>query len=318
MKIAMVGCGGIAQRHLITVRDAGDEVVAAVDPVVENAHRAADEYGGQVFASAEEMLAAVRPEAAIIASPPNVHLATAEPLLRAGVPVLLEKPIAHSRADAAALARVQAETGVPAFVAYCHRYNPAVQYVREAYREGRLGHVNFWVNQFTGWAPQFMAAWRTDPAVAGSGVIGDNGSHSVDIFQFIFGRLREVHATLHYPQEGRADGEATIFGVSESGVPAHIMVGFLDTKGEAYFEAVGTDLSLKYDYGTSGATIQAYKPGRPVEDVELCGDSGVRFPAQWEAFKAAVGGCETALCTFEEGLGVQEVIEECLGGAAVS
>ena len=46
MRIAMIGCGGIAQRHLITIRDAGDELVAAVDPAIENAHRAADEYGG--------------------------------------------------------------------------------------------------------------------------------------------------------------------------------------------------------------------------------------------------------------------------------
>ncbi len=318
MKIAMVGCGGIAQRHLITITEAGDEVVAAVDPVRENAQRAADQYGGQVFAGVEAMLAALTPEAAVIASPPNVHLANVEPLLRAGVPVLLEKPIAHNVADAQALAAVQAETGVPAFVAYCHRFNPAVQYVREAYRAGRLGHVNFWLNQFTGWAPQFMEAWRTDPAVAGSGVIGDNGSHAVDIFQYIFGPLREVHATLYYPQAGRADGEATIFGVSESGVPAHFMVGFLDTKGAAYFEAVGTELSLTYDYGASGATITAQAPGQPAETVALPADSGVRFAAQFEAFKAAIGGADTDLCTFAEGLQVQEVIDKCVtGGAAV-
>ncbi len=312
MKIAMVGCGGIAQRHLITISEAGDELVAAVDPVIENAHRAADQYGGQVLAGVEGMLAVLKPEAAVIASPPNVHLANVVPLLRAGVPVLLEKPIAHNAEDAEALVAVQAETGTPAFVAYCHRYNPAVQFVREAYREGRLGHVNYWLNQFTGWAPQFMEAWRTDPAVAGSGVVGDNGSHAVDIFQFIFGPLREVHATLHYPQEGRADGEATIMGVSEGGVPCHLMVGFLDAKGEAFFEAVGTGGALKYDYGTSGATIESWRPGEPSEAVPLVADAEVRFAAQFEAFKAALGGEHTELCTFEEGLGVQRVIDRCV------
>jgi predicted dehydrogenase len=312
MKIAMVGCGGISQRHLITISDAGDELVAAVDPNLEHAQRAADQYGGQTFVGVEEMLVVLKPEAAVIASPPNVHLANASVLLRAGVPVLLEKPIAHSLADAEALVAVEAEAGVPAFVAYCHRYNPAVQFVREAYREGRLGHVNFWLNQFTGWMPQFMSAWRTDPAVAGSGVIGDNGSHAVDIFQFIFGPLREVYATLHYPRAGRADGEATIFGVSESGVPAHVMVGFLDTKGAAFFEAVGTEWSLTYDYGTSGATILAQKPGEAAEALPLAGDSGIRFAAQFAAFKAAVGGEKTDLCTFAEARQVQEVIERCV------
>ena len=65
-------------------REAGDELVAAVDPVRENAHRAADEYGGQDFSGVEEMLEALTPEAAVVATPPNVHLATATPLLRAG------------------------------------------------------------------------------------------------------------------------------------------------------------------------------------------------------------------------------------------
>ncbi len=317
MRIAMVGCGGIAQRHLITIREAGDELVAAVDPKLDNAQRAASEYGGQAFSGVEEMLGVLQPDAAVIASPPNVHLENASALLRAGVPVLLEKPIAHNLADAEALVSVQGETGVPAFVAYCHRYNPAVQYVREAYREGRLGHVNFWLNQFTGWAPVFMSAWRTDPVVAGSGVIGDNGSHAVDIFQFIFGPLREVHATLHYSHEGRADAEATLCGVSESGVPAHVMVGFLDSKGAAFFEAVGTELSLTYDYATSGATITAQKPGEEPETWPLPADSGVRFAAQFEALKAAIGGEEVDLCSFAEGRQVQEVIERCVQTAVV-
>lgn len=318
MKIAMIGCGGIAQRHLITIREAGDELVAAVDPNLDNAQRAVEQYGGQVFSGVGEMLAALQPEAAVIASPPNVHLENASTLLRAGVPVLLEKPIAHTLADAEALTAVQAETGVPAFVAYCHRYNPAVQFIRQAYREGRLGHVNFWLNQFTGWTPAFLSAWRTDPAVAGSGVIGDNGSHAVDIFQFIFGPLREVHATLYYSHEGRADAEATLCGVSESGVPAHIMVGFLDSKGAAFFEAVGTELSLTYDYASSGATITAQKPGEEPEAWPLPADSGVRFAAQFEAFKAALNGEQVDLCPFAQARQVQEVIEKCVQEATVT
>ncbi len=139
MKVAVIGCGGIAKAHLQCTQLCGDELVAAVDTNLENANAAVEQYGGIAMSNVDEMLAKVAPDAAVIATPPNVHKEIGSKLMQAGIPILCEKPLAHTVEDAEALVELADKTGIPAYVAYCHRFTPASQVMRDYAREGKFG-----------------------------------------------------------------------------------------------------------------------------------------------------------------------------------
>lgn len=318
MRVAMVGCGGIADTHLQCIGLAGDQLVAAVDTNPDNAKAAAEKYGGAAMPSVDEALRSTSPDAAIIAAPPNVHREIVDALLTAGIPVLCEKPLAHTVADAEAMVETARSAGVPAFVAYCHRFNPAAQAAREMVREGKLGRVLYFRNGFTGYVTAFDDSWRLDPAVSGGGSMIDTGSHSLDLFQFIIGPVTDITASLYFRDAGRGDHAGSLMALSKDGIAGHIMFGWVNSKPECMFEVVGADMSVSYDYVTSGATIQVYRPDAEVENVPLEAGCEVRFLGQYKAFRDAVEGRPTMLATFADALSVSRLCERCYDQASAS
>ncbi|BCW97355.1 MAG: oxidoreductase [Armatimonadota bacterium] len=319
MKVAIIGCGGIARAHAECVREfEEDRLVAVADIDREAAERFAAQWGGQPFPTVEDLLAKTLPDAAIVCTPPNTHREVVSALLSAGVPVLCEKPLAHIVRDAEALADLARETGLPAYVAYCHRFNPAARLMREYVRDGRTGRVHTFRNAFIGYAPHLTYAWRTEPDISGGGCLMDNGSHSIDLQQFILGPIVDVSARLHFDGQGRGDVAADVLAVGENGVAGLISVSYVSPRGEARFEIIGTEMSLEYDYATSGATVTAYRPGGEPERLELPGGCGVRFVEQYRAFREALQGRPTDLATFEEGLSVSRIVDRCQRQAGIT
>lgn len=311
MKVAVVGCGGIANAHLACIELEGDPVVAAVDTNADNAKAVAEKYGCPAMSSVTEMLEAVKPEAVILATPPNVHKQIATPLLNAGIPLLCEKPLAHTVEDSEALVELAEKTGTPAYVAYCHRFNPAAQLMRDYVADGKLGRVLYFRNGFTGYVTTFEGSWRLDPEVSGGGSMIDTASHSLDLFQFILGPMAEFKASFYFKDAGSGDLAGSLMVVSSDGTPGHIMFGWANSKSECLFELVGTEMSMSYDYVSSGATVQVYRPNEAVENVEIEAGCDVRFLEQYKAFKRAVEGKPTIAATFADGLAVSRACAEC-------
>ncbi len=138
LRVAVVGAGAFGRNHLRVYSDLSAEVepkavlVAVVDQEGEAAAAAAEKYGIPGFTSVEAMLAAgIAVDAASVCVPTVHHRAAAEPLLAAGVDVLIEKPVANSLADADAILRLAAEHGRIVQVGHLERFNPAVIAVRD-------------------------------------------------------------------------------------------------------------------------------------------------------------------------------------------
>lgn len=311
MRVAITGCGGIAAAHAQCVEMAGDEIIAVADVNEDAARQFAGKHGGVAFKDVEDLLAQARPDAAIVCTPPNSHSAIVTALLEAGVPVLCEKPLAHTVADASDLVDAARRTGVPAYVAYCHRFNPAARLMRDYAREGKLGTLFTFRNAFVGSAPQLTTAWRTDPEISGGGCLMDNGSHSLDILQFIVGPVSEVWSKLHFAAEGRGDVAADLLTVGEGGVAGLISVSYVSARPQAVFEVIGSEMALQYDYESSGSTVTAFRPGAEPALIEMQAGCDVRFIEQYRAFSEAMKGRPTALATFDEALSVSRVIDRC-------
>jgi predicted dehydrogenase len=169
MPVAVVGCGRMGRLHarvyseMPQVRLVG---VVDADPVVGQA--TAEQYDTRAFATVAELLAAV-PDliAATVAVPTVAHLPASEPLMRAGVACLIEKPLAKDVAEAHQIAAVARETGVTVQVGHIERFNPAVRAM------GRLG-----------FKPMFIEVNRISPLTFRSidvGVVLDMMIHDIDI-----------------------------------------------------------------------------------------------------------------------------------------
>ena len=183
VRIAIVGAGLITQgSHLPAVlSSAVCRLAAVVDPVVERADALVRSYGSnaRVASRIEDVLGIV--DGAIIATPNGTHREIALTCLRAGVSVLIEKPLASTVADGEEIVRVgKAESKVVA-TGYSTRFRENVQLLWELIQENRFGRVRRFVHQFGtagGWAPLSGYNLRRDSA--GGGVLVVTGTHFID------------------------------------------------------------------------------------------------------------------------------------------
>lgn len=143
-------------------------------------------------------------DAVDICTPGDSHAEIAVAALAAGKHVLCEKPLANTVAEAAtmvAAARTAQAAGVRSMCGFNYRRLPAVALMRQLVAEGRIGEIRHvravylqdWITD-----PEFPLVWRLRRDRAGSGALGDIGSHIVDLTQYVTGqRITGVSALTH-------------------------------------------------------------------------------------------------------------------------
>ena len=133
INVAVIGVGAFGRNHARVyhqLQQQGEEIrmVGVVDADVARADAVAKEYGTRAFGSVEQLLTThSEVQAASVAVPTREHLKTARRLLRSGVDVLIEKPLAASLAEADELIGLCQEHGRIAQVGHLERFNPAVR-----------------------------------------------------------------------------------------------------------------------------------------------------------------------------------------------
>jgi predicted dehydrogenase len=141
IRVAVVGAGHHGQHHariLATLPDV--ELVAVVDANPLRAQEIAAQTGTRPFRDAAAVLDQV--DAVTVATPTAVHSQVALPFLRAGVAVLIEKPIARSVVEADAMIEAAKKTGALLAVGHSERFNPALAAVRPVVVEPRFLEVH--------------------------------------------------------------------------------------------------------------------------------------------------------------------------------
>jgi len=131
IRVAVVGVGAFGRNHARVFRElAGEqrvELAAVVDGDSARAAAAAAEFGTRAYTGVDAMLAAEKPDAAVVAVPTVAHLAVARQLMRAGVDVMIEKPLAVNLEQADELIALAKEHERVAQVGHLERFNPAVR-----------------------------------------------------------------------------------------------------------------------------------------------------------------------------------------------
>lgn len=135
-----------------------------------------------------------------ISTPNDTHAEIALAAAAAGKAILCEKPLARDVAEAERMVAAVRKAGVVNMVCHNYRRVPALALAREMIDRGELGEriYHFRARYAQDWIadPQFPLVWRLRADAAGSGSLGDLGSHVLDLGRYLVGEFREVCATL--------------------------------------------------------------------------------------------------------------------------
>ncbi|WP_127583071.1 Gfo/Idh/MocA family protein [Paenibacillus koleovorans] len=256
MRVAVLGCGGMGRVHAGAYAEMpGVELVGVCDLYPGAAENVGAIYGVPAFASYEELLDRVKPEAVSITLPSELHKEYAIRTAEAGVHVISEKPIALTLEDAQAVIDSCERNGVQLFVGHVVRFFPEYVQMKEKIASGQLGRVGTANLRRIGGHPGEAKPWFKDESKSG-GVIVDLMIHDIDFVRWALGEVKSVYCTR------RVDDHvdyALVTLVFESGAVANV---------EAYWgypgpfrtaaEFAGSKGLIRGDSGKT-SSLQVYK-----------------------------------------------------------
>ena len=203
--IGILGCGNIARsRHIPEYASNSDCVLTGYyNPNTAKAEEMANWYGGNVFASAEALLAEPIIDAVSVCTSNDSHAALSIAAMRAGKHVLCEKPMACSLSEAEEMVRVSKETGMLLMIGHNQRFMPAHIEAKEYLERGVIGKVLSFRTTFGHGGPEMfmkekdMNSWFFRKEKAAMGAMADLGVHKIDLIHYLLGeRTVKVSAML--------------------------------------------------------------------------------------------------------------------------
>lgn len=209
VQLAVLGAGLIGRRHVEHILAAPDANLQAIVDPSEPAKAWAAKLGVAWFADLAALLSAHTPDGIIAATPNQLHASNGLAAVAAGIPILIEKPIADDVASAAMLVERAEAAGVPVLVGHHRRHNPMIQRAKAIVDSGRLGrlvtvHAFFWLMKPDDY---FEPAWRR---ARGAGPVFLNLVHDIDLLRYLCGEIASVVAMESNAVRGNAVEETSV------------------------------------------------------------------------------------------------------------
>ncbi|MCZ8515579.1 Gfo/Idh/MocA family oxidoreductase [Paenibacillus filicis] len=280
IKVAVVGCGAIAQRRHIPEYAANPnvELVAFADPVTERAEKMADTYGGKAYASYEELLKQEKVDAVSVCTPNYLHASVTIAAANAGAHVLVEKPMAVTAEEGEQMIEAARKNGVFLMVGHNQRLMPPHVKAKELLDSGKLGKVLTFRTSFghsgpEGWSVDGRGSWFFRKEEAIMGAMGDLGVHKSDFIRHLLNdEVSEVAGfigTIH--KEGTdVDDNATCILRMKSGAVGTLVASWTQYKSgdnstvlwcENGVMKIGTNRGDEVIVELRNGTVETYKVG---------------------------------------------------------
>lgn len=223
MKYAIIGCGRIATNHIKAVKLNNLEFIAACDLQIENIDNLLEKYDLQndssIFRYTDyEKMILEHPEIELIAiaTSSGVHAEIALYCIDHGINVIIEKPMAMNMNDAEEIINRSREKNVKVCACHQNRFNLAVQQVRRAIEENRLGrisHGSIHVRWNRGKDYYTQAPWRGTWAEDG-GCLMNQCIHSIDMLRWMMGdEVVSIYGQIRQQQHDYLEAEDVGFAI---------------------------------------------------------------------------------------------------------
>ncbi|HEY3229178.1 MAG TPA: Gfo/Idh/MocA family oxidoreductase [Roseiflexaceae bacterium] len=262
IRVGVAGAGFIGAVHARAyIRVPGVELVGVADPIEEKAASLAKETGCRPFHDYDELLKAGI-DIISVCLPPQPHMAAAEAAARAGVHVLMEKPIARTVEEADQMLAVCRAAGVYLMTGFTHHFYPEMREARRLLQAGMIGKP-LTVLDAMSITYSFVLPWYRDREIAGGGVFMCNAVHGFDRVSWVLGEKITAVAALVEPTAG--------------------------SRGEDY----GSVLA-RFDGGAQGTFFQHWGPYRTVMcEMQVYGDAGMIYVRSWDSIEVLSGDQRT-------------------------
>lgn len=333
LNIAVVGAGAIGRRHMHYLGETpGCTLAAVVDPSPTRDEIAAGHC--PTYPDMDSMAAAMRPDGVILATPNHLHVPQALWCLDQGIPVLVEKPVAHDIAEGERLLAATQLSGVPVLVGHHRRHSAYMQAAVGIVQSGALGDIVAANAMYLLHKPDADgyfsdAPWRTR---AGAGPLLLNTIHDIDNLRALCGEIVQVQAMLSSKARGfEVEDTAMVNLRFDSGALGTIAVSDCVTSNMSWeqttvedpvFTETRNDRDDCYTIcGTMGhgrradhaASVISRRDGQELEDTlravrRPCDPGGPACRAA-RAFRGCNPGSAHPIVTVEDGLNNLRVVE---------
>jgi predicted dehydrogenase len=287
---------------------------------------------GLKFSSVEQLLRADMVDAVLVATPHPSHRLVGTAVLKAGLPLLMDKPLAVDKLDAEALLGIPRRRGQLFGCMLQQRTLPAMQKIYQLLRSGELGAIRRVAWTVTDWfrsqAYYDSGGWRATWRGEGGGVLINQAVHNLDLWQWFFGLPERVQARVVLGKYHRieVEDEATAIFSYADGMTGTFTTSTGEAPGLNRLEIAAENGLLRLE----GGRLQFFRNEVPMSEHARTSGEGYEPPARWEMeipvpptttqphvavlqnFTQALRGGAPLLAPAEEGLASVELINGIL------
>ncbi|WP_408992513.1 Gfo/Idh/MocA family protein [Streptomyces sp. 1268] len=235
-RIGVLGAGSVGAAHVHAAVGAPDHEVAAVCDTNRRAAQAlAGSAGVPAYSDHRVMFAEAGLDAVVIAAPHALHAPMTVEAARAGLHVLVEKPMATTAEDCALMTEACEAAGVLLAVAHVIHFDPVVRETRTLIASGQYGQPLLITHRRSShYEPGSRPPWFFDRAVAGGGIVLNVGTHGLDRIQlFADSAVRRVSGVVRGRPGLEVETDALALVELDNGINASIA---LTSRGMPYFD----------------------------------------------------------------------------------
>jgi predicted dehydrogenase len=321
MRVGVIGCGLIGAKRADSLAGSDDRLAATFDTMPGRARVLADRHGARACETAEDLLAAS--DVVVVATTNDQLVAMGTLAVRAGKPILIEKPAGRRTSELEPLAAAARDRGLIVKVGYNHRFHPAAQKARAILDAGGCGDVMFVRGRYGhGGRVGYDKEWRADPSRSGGGELLDQGVHLVDLARwFVGGEFVDVYgrAETYFWNMPVEDNAFLTLGTASRQV-AQLQVSWTEWKNLFSFEIYARHAKLHLEglggsYGTERLYHYQMRPEMGPPDTMVYEYPGAdrSWAAEWRDFARAIATRTRPCGDIEDALAALRIVDHVYG-----
>ena len=284
LKVGLIGFGLAGSSFHAPLIDAASTLTLAaiVTSNPERAAQAKQQYpDARIYASPDELWQnASALDLIVIASPNSSHKPLAMAAMKAGLPVVVDKPLCASAEDGRELIAESKRSGVMLSVFQNRRWDGDFLTLQRLITSGELGEIRRFESRFERWRPEPKLGWRQSGGTEDAGgVLYDLGAHLIDQALVLFGPVEHVYAELdqRYPN-AEVDDDSFIALTHRNGVRSQLWMSSVAAHSGPRMRALGSKaafVSHSLD-GQEAALRSGNRPDKPDWLEAIQGEDGVQ------------------------------------------
>lgn len=301
--ILVIGCGSIGERHLRCFLKTGKARVTACDTNPALLQKMADTYQVPTLNDGSAAIDSGKFEAVVVCTPAPLHVPIGQRALKAGMHVLIEKPLSHSMAGVAELLRARDQSRGQAAVAYVFHLFPMLVQARAFLAQGSLGRIRqaqmISGQPFHLLRPAYAQTYYRDRK-AGGGAIQDALTHSVNWIESVIGPVDSVMADCAHQVLPGVDVEDTVHVSTRHGdVLANYTLNQFQPPNETNIQFNAERGSVRIEFHRQRWGVFAAGASDWTWHDAAVSDRDSHFTAQAQAFLDQIEGRPPVLCSLE-------------------